>query len=329
MLGKIALEEHFALDDTVEQSAGFAAPQHWRALRDHLLDRSALRLAQMDAHGIEWMVLSLNSPTVQATPDPARAHALARVANDVLADIVLHRRDRLLGFGALPMVDPERASEELHRCIGQLGFVGVMVNGFSQAGDGSAVLYYDQPRYRDFWRELERHDVPFYLHPRNPLPTDARIYDGHPWLYGPAWAFGQETAVHALRLMGSGLFDECPRLRVILGHLGEGLPYNLWRVDHATEWLWRGASARYPARRSVTEYMRENFLVTTSGNFSTPVLKAAMEILGDERILFSTDYPFEEISAAATWFDQAPIDESARLRMGRTNAQRLLKIGGA
>ena len=122
------------------------------------------------------------------------------------------------------MQDPEAAARELERCVKELGFRGALVNGFSQVGDADTAVYYDLPQYRPFWAMVERLDVPFYLHPRNPLPRDAKIYEGHPWLLGPIWAFGQETAVHALRLMGSGLFDAHPRLQIILGHMGENLP---------------------------------------------------------------------------------------------------------
>ena len=161
----------------------------------------------MDEHGIEMMLLSLNAPAVQAIPDPARAHDIARKANDYLAEQVRKRPDRFAGFAALAMQDPERAAGELERCVKDLGFRGALVNGFSQINDAETALYYDLPQYRPFWATVERLDVPFYLHPRNPLPRDAKIYEGHPWLLGPIWAFAQETAVHALRLMGSGLFD--------------------------------------------------------------------------------------------------------------------------
>ncbi|MBI1397170.1 MAG: amidohydrolase family protein [Betaproteobacteria bacterium] len=326
MQGKIALEEHFAMDDTVEQSVRFSSQKHWAELRSRLLDACDVRLAEMDRHGIEWMVISLNSPTVQAIPDAVAARELARRANDALAAHVARRAGRFLGFAALPMQDPDAATAELTRCVRELGFRGAMVNGFTQTGDGSGLAYYDLPEYRPFWRVVESLAVPFYLHPRNPLPVDARIYDGHPWLYGPAWAFGQETAVHALRLMGSGLFDECPGLRLVLGHMGEGLPYNLWRVDNANAWLWRDVGHGYPAKKTITEYMKENVYITTAGNFSTPVLKAAIEILGEDRILFSTDWPFEDIADAATWFDRAGIGEETRRRIGRENAAALFGL---
>jgi gamma-resorcylate decarboxylase len=167
--------------------------------------------------------------------------------------------------------------------------------------------------------------VPFYLHPRNPLPRDAKIYDGHPWLMGPVWAFGQETAVHALRLMGSGLFDAHPRLQIILGHMGENLPFAMWRVDNANAWI--PNRHNYPAKKRLREYFSANFYVTTSGNFHTPALLNAISEIGSDRVMFSTDWPFENIDHAGLWFDACPISENDRIKIGRTNARRLFKLG--
>ena len=182
----------------------------------------------------------------------------------------------------------------------------------------------DLPQYRDFWKKVEELDVPFYLHPRNPLPSDARIYDGHPWLLGPTWAFGQETAVHALRLMCSGLFDDFPNLKIILGHMGEGLPFNLWRVDNRNAWVNEPPS--YPAKETISHYFQENFYITTSGNFSTPALLTTMLEVGVDRILFSTDYPFEAVSHAANWFDNLDISENDMKKIGRENSKMLFKL---
>ena len=201
----------------------------------------------------------------------------------------------------------------------------MLVNGFSQAGDADTILYYDLPQYRPFWQAVARLDLPFYLHPRNPLKRDARIYDGHPWLMGPSWAFGHETAVHALRLMGSGLFDEFPQLRIVLGHMGEGLPFSMWRVDNCNAWVENRHS--YPAKRKIGDYFSENFYITTSGNFRTQALINAMLEIGADRIMFSTDWPFENIDHAAVWFDRADIGENDRRKIGRTNAVKLFRLG--
>ena len=326
--GKIALEEHFAIPETIQDSAGFVPGTYWDELRARLVDIQDRRLRLMDEHGIEITVLSLNAPAVQAIPDRGRALEIARIANDTLAEEVAKRPDRFRGFAALPMQDPDAAIDELRRSVRELGFVGALVNGFSQDeqhGGGRAPLYYDLPRYRPFWAALAELDVPFYLHPRNPLPEDARIYEGHPWLLGPTWGFAQETAVHALRLMASGLFDDHPTLKVILGHMGEGIPAMLYRIDHRNAWV--TAPHTYPAKRKFVDYFTENFFITTSGNFRTQTLIDAILEVGSERILFATDWPFENIDHATDWFDSASVAQADRLKIGRTNSMKLFGLG--
>ncbi|HXX04638.1 MAG TPA: amidohydrolase family protein [Xanthobacteraceae bacterium] len=325
MQGKVALEEHVAIEETASNFGTPFPDRVWQELKSRLTDVQDRRLKEMDAHGIELMLLSLNAPAIQAIPDPVKAEQTARKANDFLAEHVRKRPDRFQAFAALPMQDPARAARELERCVKQLGFRGALVNGFSQVGDADTSVYYDQPQYRPFWALVERLDVPFYLHPRNPLPRDARIYEGHAWLLGPVWGFGQETAVHALRLMGSGLFDEHPRLQIVLGHLGENLPYGLWRVDNANGWV--PNRNPYAAKRPIRDYFRANFNLTTSGNFHTPSLVAAIAEIGADRVMFSVDWPFENVDHATNWFDACPIDENDRLKIGRTNALRLFKLG--
>ncbi len=324
MQGKIGLEEHFALEETLLDSAGFFPDEIWSELRGRLLDIQERRLREMDAHGMQMMLLSLNAPAVQGIPDTKKASELAQRANDYLAEQVAKRPDRFQALAALPMQDPELAARELERCVKQLGFKGALVNGFSQVAGASDAVHYDIQKYWPFWGVVEALDVPFYLHPRNPLPQDAKIYDGHPWLLGPTWAFGQETAVHALRLMCSGLFDKHPRLSIILGHMGEGLPYSMWRVDNRNAWI--KAPPAYPARRKIADYFRENFYLTTSGNFRTQTLIDAILEIGADRILFSTDWPFENVDHAAIWFDAASISERDREKIGRTNAAQLFKL---
>ncbi len=326
MQGKIALEEHFAIPDTLEDSHGPLPEACWTELSARLLDIQDRRLREMDARGIEMMLLSLNAPAVQAIADPARAVEIARRANDYLAEEVAKRPDRFQGFAALPLQDPDAAAREFIRCVRELGFRGALANGFSEVRGGPDMLYYDLPMYRPFWAEVEKLGVPFYLHPRNPLPQHAQIYAGHPWLLGPTWAFGQETAVHALRLMGSGLFDEHPGLTIILGHMGEGLPISMWRIDNRNGWTRHIAPPSYPAKRPIADYFHENFYITTSGNFRTQSLVDTMLEIGSDRILFSTDWPFENVDHAAMWFDDAAISEADRRKIGRTNADALFKL---
>jgi predicted TIM-barrel fold metal-dependent hydrolase len=325
MQGKIGLEEHFAIPDTLGDSKGFLADRTWPELESRLTDMQARRVAEMDRHGMQMMILSLNAPAIQAIHETGKAVEIARRANDFLAREVAKRPDRFQGLAALAMQDPDQATRELVRSVKELGFRGALVNGFSQIDDPGSMVYLDDPRYAGFWAECEKLGVPFYLHPRNPLPSAAQIYEGHPWLLGPTWAFGQETAVHALRLMASGLFDRHPRLQIILGHLGEGLPYSIWRCDNRNAWT--KAPPGYPAKKRLGEYLQQNFYLTTSGNFHTPTLVNAMLEVGAERIMFSTDWPFENVDHAAIWFDACTISEADRLKIGRTNAERLFKLG--
>ncbi len=324
MEGKIGLEEHFSFEDTIEDSNGFLDPSVWPELKYRLLDFSDKRLKFMDKYGMEVMILSLNAPAIQGIPNVKKAIEIAKKSNDLLAEQVAKRPDRFRALGALPMQDPEIATIELKRCIEDLNFCGVLVNGFSQIENIDSAIYLDLKQYWPFWGVLEKLDVPFYLHPRNPLPSMAQIYEGHPWLLGPTWAFGQETAVHALRLMCSGLFDKYPKIKVILGHMGEGLPYNMWRVDHRNSWV--KAKPKYPAKKKIVDYFNANFYITTSGNFRTQTLIDAILEIGSDRILFSSDYPFEGIEEAALWFDNASISERDRAKIGRINSNELFKL---
>ena len=324
MQGKIGLEEHFAIPETLQDSAGFLADESWTELSARLIDIQERRLREMDDNGMEMMILSLNAPAIQAIPQRAKAIELAKRANDFLAEQVALRPNRFQGFAALPMQDPDAATLELERCMKDYGFRGALVNGFSQTDTPENVVYYDAPQYEGFWARAEQLDAPFYLHPRNPITSWAQIYDGHPWLMGPTWAFAQETAVHALRLMASGLFDRHPGLKIVLGHLGEGLPYNMWRVDNRNGWV--KAPKSYPAKKPLAEYFQQNFWLTTSGNVRTQTLIDAMLEIGADRILFSTDWPFENVDHACQWFDATSISEADRLKIGRTNAVDLFKL---
>jgi 2,3-dihydroxybenzoate decarboxylase len=206
--------------------------------------------------------------------------------------------------------------------VRELKFKGALVNSFSQVGSADSAVYYDLPQYRPFWAEVERLGVPFYLHPRDPLPSRRQAYDGHPWLIGSPWGFAEETAMHALRLMGSGLLDDYPKLQIVIGHLGERIPYDLWRLDHRL----RKVPDR-PAKRTMTDYFRDNFHVTTSGNFCTQSLIHAILAIGADRVLFAVDYPFEDHMQGCDWFDAAEIAEPDRLKIGRTNAMTLFGLG--
>jgi len=321
MQGKIAVEEHFAIGVTAAKSVRFPDDPYWSAIEGKLIDFYDRRLAEMDAAGIACAVLSLNANGIQEIPDPAQAVALARQANDVLAAAVAKRPDRFAALAALPMQDAQAAAAELGRCVRELKFKGALVNGFSQIGVPDSAVYYDLPQYRPFWAEVERLGVPFYLHPRYSLPSRRQRYEGHPWLLGSPWDFGEEVAVHALRLMGCGLFDDYPKLQVVIGHLGERIPFDLWRLDHRLSKI-----PGRPAKRTMAEYFRRNFHLTTSGNFSTQSLIHAILTVGADRVMFAVDYPFEDHAQAAAWFDAVEIAERDRIKIGRDNAVALFGL---
>jgi 2,3-dihydroxybenzoate decarboxylase len=319
--GKIAVEEHFRIEETKGSEGRYRGP-YWSGLSGKLLDVHGTRLAEMDQNGIEFAVLSLNSNAVQGIFEVAKAVEIARKANDALAEVIAKRPDRFAGLAALPMQDPQAAAAELVRCVRALGFKGALVNGFSQVGSADTAVYYDLPQYRPFWAEVERLGVPFYLHPRDQLPSRRQAYEGHPYLVGSPWGFADETAIHALRLMGSGLFDEYPKLQIVLGHLGERIPYDLWRLDHRLAKV-----PDRPAKRAMGDYFRQNFYVTTSGHFCTQSLIHAILTLGADRVLFAVDYPFEDHAQATSWFDTADIAEGDRRKIGRDNATTLFGLG--
>jgi gamma-resorcylate decarboxylase len=317
---KIAIEEHINVPELVDDAGKYYPPDAWARLRPALLDIEGGLLADMDACGIEKSVLSLSSPGIQAIHDKRRAVDVARRANDLFAEQVAKRPDRFCAFASLPLQDPEAAALELTRCVKDLGFKGTMVNGFSQIDQEDSTVYYDLPQYWPFWGVVERLNVPFYLHPRYPLEERSDMR-GHPWLRGSVWSFGVETATHALRLMTCGLFDKYPKLTLILGHLGETLPNTIWRVDHRISAIPRGI----PAKRKLSDVLRQNVYATTSGNFCTQTLLNTLLVMGADRVLFAVDYPFEKMREAVEWFDRVDaISETDWTKIARTNAEKLL-----
>jgi predicted TIM-barrel fold metal-dependent hydrolase len=185
---KIAFEEHFAIDQTIDQSKTYSRPLVWERLKANLLDIEHQRLERMDEGGTAFSILSLNSPGIQGIPNVQEAIDVSRRANDVLAEHISRHPAKLGGFAALPMQDAEAAARELERCVKTLGFHGFMVNGFSQVGSTEAVAYYDAPHFSDFWKSADALGKPFYMHPRDPLPAREPIFDGFPWLTAATWA---------------------------------------------------------------------------------------------------------------------------------------------
>ncbi len=329
MEGKIALEEHFSteLNNRNWDAAGEEGRNgkaYSKDIERRLLDPETC-VREMDRAGIELCVMSLTSPGVQSVQDPGKAAELARSANDYAASCVQKFPDRFSAFAAVPLQDPQAAAMELERAVTTLGLKGVLVNGYSNVGPDEQVQYLDEDAVRPFWEKVAQLKVPVYLHPREPLPSQRRSIQGYPELIGSAWAFTYETASHALRLILSGLFDELPEVQIILGHLGEGLPYILPRMQHRLDEQ-RDGQRGNRARRRASAYFAQNFWLTTSGHFHTSQFLEAMEQIGQERILFSVDYPYEQMDVAARWFDELRIPREIKQQVGRDNARRLLQL---
>jgi gamma-resorcylate decarboxylase len=323
MSGKIAVEEHYVLPSMKDQmpATPFWFDDYSAEVRERMADTGEERLRQMDDAGIERMVLSLGGVGVQDELDVERAVQRARAANDALAGIVAGHPDRYSAFATLPMQDPQAAAAELERTVREHGFKGALVNGYTSLGDANTPLFYDEPRFLPFWQRLEALEVPFYLHPRNPLPLQQRVYEGRRELIGAAWSFAVDTGTHALRLITSGLFDRFPRATVILGHMGELLPFAIGRLEARIRHA-KAVTLAMPA----SHYLRTNFYATTSGHFHTASLALTLEQMGSDRVMFAVDYPFEKLEDGARWLDGAAISDADRLKIGRSNAERLLGV---
>ncbi|EXJ65518.1 2,3-dihydroxybenzoate decarboxylase [Cladophialophora yegresii CBS 114405] len=330
MLGKIALEEAFNLPRFAEKQRWWASmfatdpDKHAREMGD-IAD---IRLQYMDKHGVGYQILSYTAPGVQDIFDRKEAEALATEINDYIAPAVKEHPDRFGAFATLSMHDPEQAAAELRRCVTQYGFLGALVNDTQRAGaDGEDMIFYDSAEWDVFWATVTELDVPFYLHPRN--PTGAmyeKLWAARKWLIGPPLSFAQGVSLHLLGMVTNGVFDRHPKLQVIIGHLGEHIPFDLWRINHWFEDIKKPLGLKETCKKTIREYFAQNIWITMSGHFSTPTLHFCMTEVSADRILFSIDYPFESFADACEWYDNAEINEVDRRKMGKENARRLFKL---
>jgi 2,3-dihydroxybenzoate decarboxylase len=325
----IALEEHY-LDAEVKSHITGIDVTRAPKIVERLDDVGAGRIAEMDAAGIDMQVLSHGAPSVQKIADAELAVRLARAANDRLAETVRAHPDRFAAFAALPTPDPKAAADELERTVTRLGFKGAMIHGLTNG------LFIDDRR---FWPILERAaklDVPLYMHPSIPHPAVIEAYykdyiERFPTILRAAWGFTVETATQGIRLILSGVFDEYPGLKIILGHLGEGLPMMLWRINMGfsrDSYQLAGATneALSKAGKSFRDYFCEHFYITTSGFFSNPALLCCVQELGIDRIMFSVDYPFVENRPGMEWLPHIPLCAEDQAKIMSGNAKRLLKL---
>ena len=312
----IVLEEHYWDRDVAKHFSNMDGTRSPDIL-ERLYDLGALRLKEMDACGVDIQVISHGAPSTQRLT-PESAVPLARAANDRLHAAVKANPKRFAAFAALPTPDPKAAADELERAVTKLGFVGAMVHGLTNG------VFLDDKRFWPIFERAQALDVPIYLHPAVPhqAVTDAYYKDylqEFPTLLNAGWGFTVETATQCIRMVLSRVFEKYGRLKFIVGHMGEGLPFSLWRIDSA---LSREGNAPMHFR----ETFREHFWITTSGNFSNPALLCSMMEMGADRILFSIDYPFVPNPPGVKWLDTLPVCTEDKHKILSGNARKLLKI---
>lgn len=328
-----ATEEQFALfrklldsgyDDPGFQSLwGFyltSEAQRPRDIRAKLIDLDAQRIADMDATGIDVQILSLTSPGVNVL-EADEARALSVSANDELAEAIKRHPTRFAGLAAFAPQDPAHAAKEIERGITKLGLNGAIFNGHTRD------VYLDDPKFWAIFEACEALDTPIYLHPNGPSrgliqPMLERGLDG------AIFGFGVDTALHTLRLIVAGLFDRFPKLKLVLGHLGEALPFWLFRLDymHRAGVMSNRYESMKPLKRKISEYMRENVYVTTSGMASPPSIKLCQEVLGEDHVLYAMDYPYEFVADEVVIQDNLQVSPEVKQKFFQTNAERLFKL---
>ncbi|KAH5336451.1 hypothetical protein HBI23_048380 [Parastagonospora nodorum] len=338
MRGTIAIEEavidpagvevhSFAQFQSLMQPGSNAAS----GLSDHerrLLDIHGERLTSMDKHGVEYMLLSLTSPGAQGEAEPEKARSVARIANDYLAGEVKKNPRRFGALAALSMHSAQDAADELRRAVKELGMFGAMINDFqSKGGDAQEKMYFDSPEYDLFWVTVQELDVPVYFHPRYAIKQDLEPgtkYGDRKHLLGAGVQFHLDLSWHLYAICSSGVFDRFPKVQIVAGHLGEGIPFNLWRASH---WInkpfKRGAR---PMKHDYTYYWTHNVSITTSGDYNTRGLKFCIEEIGLERCLYAIDTPYDTIEEAQAWWKSIDLSEEQKEAVGRSNAIRLFKL---
>ncbi len=317
----IAVEEHVGTPQlsAALKAAGINARESAPALVAKLNDLGAKRLADMDAAGIDMQVLSVAGDGLEKL-DRNTGIAVARDINDMLASAVKSHPDRFAAFAVLPLQAPEAAAAELERCVTKVGFKGALISGTING------RFLDNPVFQPVFAAAEQLDVPIYLHPAPPPPAVYQAYFGDlpaplaESLSTSAWGWHVETGMHTLRLVVSGLFDRFPKLQIVIGHMGENLPFSLVRADGRLTPLTRHLKQR------VAEYFRTNFYITTSAYFTAPPLLCALEVFGADRMLFAVDYPFSSNAEGRKMLDIAPISANDLAKITHKNSERLLKL---
>ena len=315
----VAIEEHYWDQEVASTFASTDGTLHASSVVERLYDYGELRIKEMDEAGISVQVLSHGAPSTQRG-DAETSVKLARGANDRLRDIVNAHPSRFAAFACLPTPSPMAAADELERCVTRLGFKGAMVHGLTNG------VFFDDKRFWPIFERAQALDVPLYMHPATPHPAVVEAYykdylEDFPSLLTAAWGFTVETATQGIRLVLSGVFDAYPGLKIILGHLGESLPFSLWRINQAL-----ARQGNRDTSFSFRDYFCKHFRITTSGNFSNPALLCCVMEMGVDRILFSVDYPFVSNMPAAEWIPTIPLGAEDKAKILSGNADRLLRL---
>jgi predicted TIM-barrel fold metal-dependent hydrolase len=284
-----------------------------------LMDVDEIRLKSMDEAKIDIQVL-LSS--IKLEPFLSEGTLLARRNNDVLSQIIQRHPTRYSAFASLALFDPDEAARELERAVNDLGLKGALM--YSNLGPGE---YLDNQKYWAVFEKAAQLGVPIYLHPTSPSTDISKPLSEYPQMMGPIWGYAADTGMAAMRLICSGLFDRYPGLKIILGHLGEALPFWLWRIDN--RWKKEGIAQNPMFRKLDHEpgyYVKNNFYVTTSGMLSEAALLCTSLTLGTDRILFAVDYPWESNLEAVEFMEKAPMSDLDREKIYHLNAEKLLGI---
>jgi 2,3-dihydroxybenzoate decarboxylase len=322
---KICVEEHWGNREMMEIKDQWVArsglpwpldPKTTPLVNPRLPDFEQFRLPLMDESGITMQVISTGSPTIQGLVDPATAISTAKKINDFQAEIIRKYPGRFSAFAALPTQDPKAAADELERTVTQLGFKGAMIQGHTNWE------YLDEQKFWVLWERSEALQAPIYLHITQPHRETIKIHEGHAELMGPIWSWGVEAATHALRIIGSGVFDAFPKAILILGHLGESLPYLLGRLDEGYAMAFKPRKLK----KLFSEYIKENIVITTSGKYKPEALVCAISAMGADRILFAADYPWVTPKEAVEHIERTPISDLDKEKIYHLNAERWLKL---
>lgn len=285
-----------------------------------LQDMDQVRLAHMDAAGVDMQVLALTSPGVQVM-DKATAVSFSQQANDYLAEAVARHPTRFAGMIAVAPQDPAAAAREIERGVSRLGMNAVVINSHTQGE------YLSDPKFWDIFAAAQACDTPIYLHP-NAMPANMIASFQDCGLDGAIYGFGVETGLHALRIITAGVFDHFPRLRMIIGHMGEALPFWAYRLDYmhrATVRSQRYASMK-PIRRQPSDYLRENFYITNSGVAWEPAIRFTQEFMGPQRVLYAMDYPYQHAVDEVIALDDMAMPDDHKRMFFQTNAEAVFKL---